>query len=108
MSSATANPSVSISIPLNAEPARRTLLAQSLVAGALGLGIGLYFWVDSRYPAVLKKLHSGKRIQMKGALSFDALMPVTTAMSLMTRIGDTAVEWRWSHRTGMSFGILFG
>jgi len=108
MSSATANPSVSISIPLNAEPARRTLLAQSLVAGALGLGIGLYFWIDSRYPALLKKLHSGKRIQMKGALSFDALMPVTTAMSLMTRIGHTAVNWMWTNRIGMSFGICFG
>ncbi|HWY20851.1 MAG TPA: hypothetical protein VNX26_06485 [Candidatus Acidoferrum sp.] len=108
MSSATANSPVSISIPLNAEPARRTLAVQSLVAGLLGLGIGLYFWIDSRYPALLKKLHSGKAIQMKGALSFDALMPVTPAMSLVTRIEHTTVNWMWTNRIGMTFGICFG
>jgi len=106
MSSATANSS--ISIPLAGESARRTLLLQALVAGALGVGISLYFWIDSRYPALLKKLHSGKGIQVKGALSFDALMPVTPAMTLMTRIGHTTVNWMWTNRIGMTFGICFG
>lgn len=87
---------------------RARLPLQALVAGALGLGIGLYFWIDSRYPALLKKLHSGKGIQVKGALSFDALMPVTPAMSVMTRIGHTTVNWMWTNRIGMTFGICFG
>lgn len=106
MSSTTANPS--ISIPATSESTRRTLYAQTLVATALGLGIALYFWIDSRYPALLKKLHSGKGISVKGALSFDALMPVTPAMSLMTRIGHTTMNWMWTNRIGMTFGICFG
>jgi uncharacterized membrane protein YraQ (UPF0718 family) len=70
--------------------------------------MALYFWTDSRYPALLKKLHSGRGISIKGALSFDALMPVTPVMSLMTRIGHTTVNWMWTNRIGMTFGICFG
>jgi hypothetical protein len=33
--------------------------------------------VDSCYPLLLKKLHRGSPIHVSGALSFDALMPVT-------------------------------
>jgi uncharacterized membrane protein YraQ (UPF0718 family) len=105
MASTTANPSLSVS---TIRPATSALWAQSLVAATLGLGIGLYFWIDSRYPALLKKLHSGKGISLKGVLSFDALMPVTPAMSLMTRIGHTTVNWMWTNRLGMTFGICFG
>jgi uncharacterized membrane protein YraQ (UPF0718 family) len=81
---------------------------QTSIAASISLTIALYFWIDSRYPALLKKLHSGKGIQTKGALSFDALMPVTPAMSLMTRIGHTTVNWMWTNRIGMTFGICFG
>jgi uncharacterized membrane protein YraQ (UPF0718 family) len=35
-------------------------------------------------------------------------MPVTPAMSLMTRIGHTTVNWMWTNRNGMTFGICFG
>jgi uncharacterized membrane protein YraQ (UPF0718 family) len=106
MSSVTASPS--ISVPSLAAPARWSLAVQTSVAALLGLGISLYFWIDSRYPALLKKLHTGKAIQVKGALSFDALMPVTPAMSLMTRISHTTVNWMWTNRIGMTFGICFG
>jgi uncharacterized membrane protein YraQ (UPF0718 family) len=108
MASTTANPPITMATSAPSVPVSRTLWAQSLVAAALGLGIGLYFWIDSRYPALLKKLHSGKGISVKDALSFDALMPVTPAMSLMTRIGHTTVNWMWTNRIGMTFGICFG
>jgi uncharacterized membrane protein YraQ (UPF0718 family) len=106
MSSVTASPS--ISVPTLTAPARWNLAVQTSVAAVLGLAISLYFWIDSRYPALLKKLHTGKAIQVKGALSFDALMPVTPAMSLMTRIGHTTVNWMWTNRIGMTFGLCFG
>src|SRR5260221_7674544 len=105
MSSVTASPS--ISVPIITAPARWNLAVQTSVAALLGLAISLYFWIDSRYPALLKKLHSGKAIQVKGALSFDALMPITPAMSLVTRIGHTTVNWMWTNRIGMTFGICF-
>jgi hypothetical protein len=104
MSTSVASPSISSPI----STFRPRIWAQTSIATFISLTIALYFWIDSRYPALLKKLHNGKGIQTKGALSFDALMPVTPAMSLMTRIGHTTVNWMWTNRIGMTFGICFG
>ena len=70
--------------------------------------MALYFWIDSRYPALLKKLHSGNSVKVVGALSFDAKLPISPAMPLATRIGRTTVNWMWTNRVGMTFGICFG
>ena len=106
MSTVAASPSVSV--PETVEPASNSRTMQATLAALVASAIALYFWIDSRYPALLKKLHTGKAISVKGALSFDALMPVTPAMSLMTRIGHTTLNWMWTNRIGMTFGICFG
>jgi uncharacterized membrane protein YraQ (UPF0718 family) len=64
--------------------------------------------VDSRYPSLNKKLHAGKAIHVSGSLSFDALIPVTPEMPLLSRVAYTAVDWAWTNRIGMSFGVFFG
>jgi hypothetical protein len=87
---------------------RPRIRVQTSMATFISLTIGLYFWIGSRYPALLKKLHSGKGIQTKGAVSLDALMPVTPARSLMTEIGHTTVNWICTNCIGMTFGIRFG
>jgi uncharacterized membrane protein YraQ (UPF0718 family) len=87
---------------------RGGLRAQIIVAVVLALGIGSYFWVDSRYPALLKKMHSGKAIKVAGAISFDALLPVTPEMPALARIARTTVNWTWTNRVGMTFSIFFG
>ena len=81
---------------------------QALVAATLAVAMATYFWIDSRYPALLKKLHSGKAIHVSGSLSFDALIPVTSNMPFWTRVFYTAVDWAWTNRIGMTFGICFG
>ena len=88
--------------------AKKSTVVQTTIAALLCVGIALYFWVDSRYPSLLKKMHSGKGIHISGALSFDALMPVKPDMPLATRIGHTTVNWLYTNRVGMSFGICFG
>jgi uncharacterized membrane protein YraQ (UPF0718 family) len=35
-------------------------------------------------------------------------MPVTPQMPLATRVGHTTVNWMWTNRIGMTFGICFG
>ena len=87
---------------------RSTLRLQISIALVLALGIASYFWVDSRYPSLLKKLHSGTSIKTSGALSFDAKLPVTPQMPVATRIGRTTVNWMWTNRVGMSFSLFFG
>ena len=61
--------------------ARRVRIGLSAaLAGVLALAIAGYFWVDSRYPSLLKKMNAGKAIHISGGLSFDALIPVTPQM----------------------------
>ncbi len=93
----------------SASPSRaRTATVRMVVASVLTFAIAAFFWIDSRYPALLKKLSSGASIHMIGRLSFDALMPVTPGTPLVTRIGHTAVNWGYTNRIGMTFGLLFG
>ncbi len=79
-----------------------------MITTLLALGIASYFWIDSRYPALLKKLHSGTAIKTSGVLSFDAKMPVTASMPLAMRIEHTTVNWMWTNRVGMTFSLFFG
>lgn len=95
----------SLDVPVSSRNSARISIA---IAVLLALGIGSYFWVDSRYPSLLKKLHSGTAIKASGVLSFDAKMPVTPDMPLATRIERTSVNWMWTNRVGMNFSLFFG
>ena len=81
---------------------------ETVLACCLLLLIAVTFWSQQRYPALLKRLHAGSTIQVKGALSFDALLPPRPAAPLPERIGRTTVNWLWTNRFGMYFAIPFG
>ena len=87
---------------------RSTFRLQTSIALLLTLGIASFFWIDSRYPNLLKKLHSGPAIKASGVLSFDAKMPVSAQMPLAARIERTTVNWMWTNRIGMTFSLFFG
>jgi uncharacterized membrane protein YraQ (UPF0718 family) len=90
----------------SSKPAVRTIQVVTVIV--LALAMGSYFWVDSRYPALLKKLHAGKSVKVTAAITFDAVLPVNPSMPLPTRIVRTSANWLWANRIGMSFGIGFG
>src|ERR1700761_1210321 len=79
--------------------------AQIVTVIALGLAMALYFWIDSRYPSLLKKYHAGHGVKAAGAISFDAILPVDPKAPLTTRIVRTTGNWLYTNRIGMSFGI---
>lgn len=87
---------------------RQRYTVQIVVAALLALAMASYFWVDSRYPALLKKLHAGRSVNITAPITFDALVLVTPDMPLAARVGRTTVNWMWANRIGMSFGICFG
>jgi hypothetical protein len=87
---------------------RSNFRIQISIALMLALGIASFFWLDSRYPALLKKLHSGTAIKTSGVLSFDAKLPVAPPMPLATRIERTTINWMWTNRVGMTFSLFFG
>jgi len=74
----------------------------------IALAIVLIFWTQQRYPALLKKLHAGQGIQVRGAISFDALLQVTPQMTPTARVARTTVNWIWTNRFGMIFAMPFG
>jgi uncharacterized membrane protein YraQ (UPF0718 family) len=66
------------------------------------------FWVDSRYPALLKRYHAGTHVKAATALTFGAVYPVDRSMPLATRVWRTAINWLDANRVGMTFAFLFG
>jgi uncharacterized membrane protein YraQ (UPF0718 family) len=74
----------------------------------LMVAIAAVFWVDSRYPALLKRYHSGTQVKAVGVLTFGAVYPVDRSMPYMTRVWRTTVNWLDANRVGMTFSFLFG
>jgi uncharacterized membrane protein YraQ (UPF0718 family) len=74
----------------------------------LMIAIAGIFWVDSRYPALLKRYNAGTQIKASGSLTFGAVYKVDPAMPLSTRVWCTTVNWLDANRVGMTFSFLFG
>jgi uncharacterized membrane protein YraQ (UPF0718 family) len=81
---------------------RRTLTIILMVA------IAAVFWVDSRYPALLKRYHAGTQVKAVGALTFGAVYPVDPSMPYLKRVWRTSINWLDANRVGMTFSFLFG
>ena len=74
----------------------------------LAVSIALIFWSQQRYPALLKRLHSGSGVRVAGTISFDALLKVTPAMPVAEQVARTSVNWLYTNRFGMYFALPFG
>lgn len=79
-----------------------------IIAIVLIACIGGIFWVDSRYPSLLKKYHAGKHVKAVGAITFDAVYEVDRSMPLAQRVWRTSVNWLNANRVGMIFAFFFG
>jgi len=66
------------------------------------------FWVDSRYPALMKRYHAGTQVKAAGSLTFGQVYSVDRSMPLPTRVWRTTVNWLDANRIGMTFSFLFG
>jgi uncharacterized membrane protein YraQ (UPF0718 family) len=95
-------------VSAEASPTRQRRTLELVVAGLLAVSILSIFWSAQRYPALLKKLHAGSSVSIKGAISFDALLKVSDDMPVPERIFRTATNWLYTNRFGMYFAIPFG
>jgi uncharacterized membrane protein YraQ (UPF0718 family) len=77
------------------------------IAILLALAIAGFFWIDSRYPSLLKKYHAGSHVKVVGAITFDAVYSVDRAMPLPNRVWRTSVNWLHANEIGMTFGFFF-
>ncbi len=96
-------------LDLNPSFAASATWRSRLLAILLMVAIAGVFWVDSRYPALLKRYHSGTQLKASGALTFGAVYSVDRAtMPLATRVWRTTINWLDANRVGMTFSFLFG
>jgi uncharacterized membrane protein YraQ (UPF0718 family) len=70
--------------------------------------IATIFWVDSRYPALVKRYNAGTQIKATGALTFGTVYAVDRSMPYLTRVWRTTINWLDANRAGMTFSFLFG
>ncbi|MEP2718087.1 FG-GAP-like repeat-containing protein [Pseudophaeobacter sp.] len=66
------------------------------------------FWTGSRYPALNEKLLMSGAIQLEDPLSFEARFPLNASMSLIERVFYSTLNWLYTNKQGMTFGLLFG
>ncbi len=82
-------------------------LDKRLVFGALGVAaIALTFWTSSRYPALDEKASLGGDNDIS-ALAFDQIVKVSSSDSVLWKITGNALNWAYTNKQGMFFGILF-
>ena len=96
------------SLQFDLSAVRVTAWRNRLIASILLFGLGGYFWIDSRYPALLKKYHAGTHVKVEGAITFDALYSVDRSMPLPQRVWRTSLNWLNANRVGMVFAFFFG
>lgn len=86
-------------------PSRRVAAITTLLLAI----IASIFWVDSRYPALIKKMRQGPAVKVQGAITFDKVLNVDhRTMPLPKRVAYTTINWLGANRVGMTFGFLFG
>lgn len=78
-----------------------------LVFGLMGVAIiALTFWTSSRYPSLDEKASLGGDNDIS-ALAFDRIVDVAREDSVLWRIVGNALNWAYTNKQGMFFGILF-
>jgi len=94
--------------PLNSAVNATGAWRSRLLAILLMVGIAGIFWVDSRYPALLKRYHAGTQVKATGTLTFGTVYAVDRSMPIATRVWRTTINWLDANRVGMTFSFLFG
>lgn len=77
----------------------------------LALGIAavlLTFWLGSRYPALLDKAHSIGQHPVNSLIWNSELISIAAGAPFVEKVWGNFVNWIWSMRFGMSFGLAMG
>jgi uncharacterized membrane protein YraQ (UPF0718 family) len=80
-----------------------------LVIGLLAtLCICVFFWAGSRYPSLQGKVDAGALSALETPLSFERHFEADRLNGgFATRVVSTTLEWLYTNRQGMAFGLVF-
>ncbi len=79
-----------------------------ILAAAALIAFATVFWMQSRYPNLNEKALMGGALELQDPLSFEAKYQLDPTWPLWKKIGYTTVNWIYTNRRGMMFGVLFG
>ena len=77
-----------------------------VLAGVLLAAVAFAFWTGSRYPSLDNKAMMAGDAEITG-LAFDRVVEVAPDAPVLTRIGANSVNWAYTNKQGMTFGVLF-
>ena len=84
-------------------------LNKKLVLACLWAGfLALNFWAGSRYPALDTKAAMAGSIPLSDTLSFESTLTYEADDPVAKRIAYATVNWIYTNKKGMTFGVLFG
>ena len=69
--------------------------------------LAVYFWSQSRYPALDEKMLMGEATPLSG-LAFDIAVEIMPGDGFWQHLWANSVNWVATNINGMSFGVLFG
>ncbi len=88
------------------EPKRRLDYRLPLVILLISL-LALFFWTQSRYPALEGKALMGGDAPLSG-LSFDTAVEAIPGSGFFLTLSANTINWLVTNQKGMTFGVLFG
>jgi uncharacterized membrane protein YraQ (UPF0718 family) len=72
------------------------------------IAVAIYFWTQSRYPQINDKALMGGAIELQDSLSFEAKYQIDQGWPLWKQVGYSTINWVYTNRRGMLFGVIFG
>ena len=79
---------------------------RAIIAALVLALIATAFWTGSRYPALNEKAALGSDNSIAG-IAFDQVFPVSSSDSVLQQITANSLNWAYTNKQGMSFGLLF-
>ena len=77
-----------------------------ILIAVLTFAVAIYFWTQSRYPALDAKAAMGGDTPFSG-IAFDSLIEVLPNDGRVWEITANAINWAYTNWKGMTFGVLF-
>ena len=78
-----------------------------IISGFALMALAVFFWTQSRYPALNEKALMGGDTPMSG-LSFDIVLDIFPNSPIWWEIIANIANWIFTNLKGMTFGVLFG
>ncbi|MEL7690795.1 FG-GAP-like repeat-containing protein [Citromicrobium bathyomarinum] len=78
-----------------------------VLASILTLIVALYFWTQSRYPALDTKAMMGGDTPIAG-ISFDVIVEILPTDGWLWDVIGNTLNWAYTNWKGMTFGFMFG